>query len=101
MATPTDKDTRQFMIYAPDELVRELKIAAAKRDITASTLVRGILQELAVRYRCRSTAAACGIADSYHPILRWMKISPRLKAKRTKSLNQKIMKACNGLRSFV
>lgn len=45
MATPTDENTRQFMIYAPDELVRAVKIAAASRDVTASALVRGILQE--------------------------------------------------------
>ena len=45
MATPTDDDTRQFMIYAPCELVKSVKIAAAKRDVTASALVRGILQE--------------------------------------------------------
>jgi len=45
MATPADENTRQFMIYAPDELVRAVKIAAARRDVTASALVRGILQE--------------------------------------------------------
>jgi hypothetical protein len=45
MATPTDENTRQFMIYAHDELVRAVKIAAANRDVTASALVRGILQE--------------------------------------------------------
>jgi hypothetical protein len=45
MATPADASTRQFMIYAPDELVRAVKIAAAKRDITASALVRRILHE--------------------------------------------------------
>lgn len=44
MATPNDENTRQFMIYAPDELVRAVKIAAARRDVTASALVRGILQ---------------------------------------------------------
>lgn len=45
MATPTDENTRQFMIYAPDELVRAVKVAAAKRDMTASALVRSVLQE--------------------------------------------------------
>lgn len=45
MATPSDENTRQFMIYAPDELVRAIKIAAAKRDVTASALVRDILQD--------------------------------------------------------
>lgn len=45
MATPTDENTRQFMIYAPDNLVRAVKIAAAQRDMTASALVRGILQD--------------------------------------------------------
>lgn len=45
MATPNDENTRQFMIYAPDELVRAVKIAAAKRDVTASALVREILQD--------------------------------------------------------
>lgn len=45
MATPTDENTRQFMIYAPDDLVRAVKIAAARRDLTASALVRSILQD--------------------------------------------------------
>lgn len=45
MATPVDENTRQFMIYAPDELVRAVKVAAAKRDVTASALVREILQD--------------------------------------------------------
>jgi hypothetical protein len=45
MATPSDENIRQFMIYAPDELVRAVKIAAARRDVTASALVRGILQD--------------------------------------------------------
>ena len=44
MATPTDENTRQFMIYAPDELVRAVKVEAVKRDITASALVRDILR---------------------------------------------------------
>ena len=45
MATPTDENTRQFMIYASDDLVRAVKIAAARRDLTASALVRRILQD--------------------------------------------------------
>ena len=45
MATPTDQNTRQFMIYASDDLVRSVKIAAARRDLTASALVRSILQD--------------------------------------------------------
>lgn len=45
MATPTDENTRQFMIYASDDLVRAVKIAAARRDLTASALVRSILQD--------------------------------------------------------
>lgn len=45
MATPSDENTRQFMIYAPDELVRAIKVAAVKRDQTASALVRDILQD--------------------------------------------------------
>lgn len=45
MATPTDENTRQFMIYASDDLVRAVKIAAAQRDLTASALVRSILQD--------------------------------------------------------
>lgn len=45
MATPTDENTRQFMIYAPDDLVRAVKIAATRRDLTASALVRSILQD--------------------------------------------------------
>jgi plasmid stability protein len=43
MATPTDENTRQFMIYAPDNLVRVVKIAAAQRGMTTSALVRKIL----------------------------------------------------------
>ena len=44
MATPSDENIRQFMIYVPDELVGSVKIAAARRDVTASALARGILQ---------------------------------------------------------
>lgn len=43
MTTPNDENVKQFMIYAPAEMVHAIKIAAVRRDMTTSALVRDIL----------------------------------------------------------
>lgn len=45
MATPNDDATKQWLIYAPVELIEEVKIAAVRRHVTTSALVREILQD--------------------------------------------------------
>jgi hypothetical protein len=71
MATPTDKNTRQFMIYAPDDLVRAVKVAAARRDLTASALVRRIIQEwLDKHYRDASQQSSISRVSVSHSLIK-------------------------------
>lgn len=44
MATPNDENVRQFMIYAPAEMVQAIKISAVRREMSTSALVRTILE---------------------------------------------------------
>ena len=45
MATLTDENTWQFMIFESDDLVRAVMNSVARRDLKASVLVRSMLQD--------------------------------------------------------